>query len=101
RRVLAWRRDLLFRRGLVDIEKAHLLHRIQVIQVAPELLEAMRGRQRVGVVTEMVLAELAGVVAEVHQELGECRRAGPQVGRATGELRRERFRPRRRYSAGG
>src|SRR5262249_515772 len=35
----------------------------------------------------MVLAELAGVVAKVDQELGECRRAGPQVGRATGELR--------------
>ena len=37
----------------------------------------------------MVLAELAGVVAEIEQELGERRRAGPQIGRAAGQLRRD------------
>ena len=59
-----------------------------MIQVAPEFLEAVRGRQRVGVIAEMVLAELAGVVAEIEQELGERRGAGPQIGRAAGQLRR-------------
>src|SRR5215467_4765417 len=57
----------------------------QVVQVAPELLEAVRRRQRVSMVTEMVLAELAGVVAQVMEELCERRRAGSQVRRATGE----------------
>ena len=37
----------------------------------------------------MVLAELARGVAEIEQELGERRRAGPQVGRAAGQLRRD------------
>ena len=59
-----------------------------MIQVAPEFLEAVRGRQRVGVVAEMVLAELASVVAEVEQDLGDRRRAWPQIGRAAGKLRR-------------
>ena len=67
---------------LVDVGEAHPLHRVQMVEIAPELLEAVRGRQRVGVVAQMVLAELAGGVAEVVQELGERRRAGPQV--ATG-----------------
>ena len=89
RRVLAWRSDGLLGRGLVDVGEAHALHRIEVIEVAPEFLEAVRGRQRVGVVAEMVLAELAGVVAEIEQELGERRRAGPQIGRAAGQLRRD------------
>ena len=82
RRVLARRRDALLGRGLVDVGEAHLLHRVQVIEVAPVLLEAVRRRQRVGVVAQVVLAELAGGVAEIEQELGERRRAGPQVGRA-------------------
>ena len=60
-----------------------------MIQVAPEFLEAVRGRQRVGVIAEMVLAELAGVVAEIEQELGDRRRAGPQIGRAARQLRRD------------
>ena len=89
RRVLAGRRDGLLGRGLVDVGEAHPLHRVEVIEVAPEFLEAVRGRQRVGVVAEMVLAELAGVVAEIVQEPGERRRAGPQVGRAAGKLRRD------------
>ena len=37
----------------------------------------------------MVLAELAGVVAEIEQELGERRGAGPQIGRAARQLRRD------------
>ena len=79
-------------RGLVDVDEAHALHRVEVIQVAPELLEAVRGRQRVGVIAQVVLAELAGGVAEVEQELGERRRARPQVGRAARKLRRDHAR---------
>ena len=56
------------------------LHRIQVIEITPEFLEAVRGGQSVGVVAEVVLAELAGIVTEVEQELGERGSAGPQVG---------------------
>jgi hypothetical protein len=41
------------------------LHGIQVVEVTPEFLEAVRGRQRIGMVAEMVLAELAGSVANV------------------------------------
>ena len=82
RRVLARRRDALHGRRLVDVGEAHLLHRVEVIEVAPVFLEAVRRRQRRGVVAQMVLAELAGVVAEIEQELGERRRAGPQIGRA-------------------
>ena len=89
RRVPARRRDALHGRGLVDVGEAHLLHGVEVIEIAPVLLEAVRGRQRLGVVAEVVLAELAGVVAEVEQELGERRRSRPQIGRAAGQLRRD------------
>ena len=60
-----------------------------MIEIAPELVEAVRGRQRVGVVAEVVLAELASVVAEIAQEPRERRGAGPQVGRAARQLRRD------------
>ena len=36
----------------------------------------MRGRQGIGVVAQMVLAELAGGVAEIEQELGDRRVPG-------------------------
>ena len=49
----------------------------------------MRGRQRIGVVAQMVLTELAGIVAEIEQELGDRRGAGPQIRRAAGQLRRD------------
>ena len=65
RRVLAGRREGLIGRGLVDVREAHALHGIQVIEVAPEFLEAVRGRQRIGMVAQVVLAELAGVVAQI------------------------------------
>src|SRR5213076_941072 len=65
----ARRHNTLFGRALVDIWEANLLHRIQVIEVTPELLEAVRGRQGIRMVAEMVLAKLAGGVAEIQQEL--------------------------------
>ncbi len=92
---LARRTDGLLGRALVDVGEAHPLHRVQVVQVAPELLEAVRGRQRLGVVAQVVLTELAGGVAEIQQELGERRGAGPQIGRAAGELRRDHARAQR------
>jgi len=50
-----------------------------MIEITPIFLEAVSGRQRLGVVAEMILAELAGGVAEIVQELGKRRRAWPQV----------------------
>jgi len=70
------RRNALFGRALVDIVEAHALHRVQVIEVAPELLEAVRRWQCIGIVAQMVLAELAGVVTEIQEELGERRGSG-------------------------
>jgi len=89
RGVLARWRDGLQGGGLVDVGEAHALHRVQVVQVAPELVEAVRRRQRVGVIAQVVLAELAGVVAEVAQEPRERRSSRLQVGRAARQLRRD------------
>ena len=69
--VLARWCDCLLRRGLVDVGEAHLLHGIEVIEIAPKFLEPVRRRERRGVISEMVLAELACGVAEIEQELGE------------------------------
>ena len=49
----------------------------------------MGGWQGISVVAQMVLAELAGVVAEIEQELGDRRGAGPQIRWTAGELRRD------------
>ena len=88
-RVLAGRSHGLLGRRLVDVGEAHPLHRVEVIEIAPEFVEAVRGRQSIRVVTEVVLAELAGVVAEIAQEPCERRSAGPQIGWAARELRRD------------
>ena len=77
-RVFARRRDGLIGRRLVDVGEAHPLHRVEVIEIAPELVEAVRGRQSIRVVAKVILAELAGVVAEIAQEPCDRRRAGPQ-----------------------
>jgi hypothetical protein len=47
------------------------------------------------VVAQVVLAELAGVVAEIEQELGERRGAGPQIGGTARQLRRDHAGPHR------
>jgi hypothetical protein len=49
----------------------------------------MRGRQRRGVIAQVILAELSGVVAEIEQELGEGRGAGSQIRWAAGQLRHD------------
>ena len=65
-----------------------LLLGIEVIEVAEELVEAVHGRQKFVAVAEMVLAELAGGVAERLQQLGDghvlaCR---PTVGAGHADL---------------
>src|SRR5262249_9826944 len=89
RRVLARRHDGRRSGVFVDVGKAHRLHRVEVVEVAPVLLEAVRRRQSLGVVAQVVLAKLAGGVAEIEQELGKRRGAGSQVGRAARQLRRD------------
>ena len=86
------RHDGLLVRAAVDVREAHLLHRVQVIEVAPEFLEPVRRRQRIRMIAEVVLAELAGGVAEVEQELGEARRAGAQIRNRARQLRQDHAR---------
>jgi hypothetical protein len=74
------------------------LHRVEVIEIAPEFVEAVRGRQSIRVVAKVILAELAGVVAEIAQEPCERRRTGPQVGWAARELWRYHARPQRLHA---
>ena len=73
----------------VDVREADSLHGIEVIEVAPEFLEAVGGRQGVRMIAEVVLAELAGVVAKVEHEFRQGRCAGAQVGDGAGQLRHE------------
>ncbi len=87
RRVLARRRDSLIGRRLVDVGETHLLDGIQVVEIAQVLLEPVRGRQRLGVVAQVVLAELPGGVTQIEQHLGQRRRALAQPCRAAGKLR--------------
>jgi len=49
----------------------------------------MRRRQRLGMIAQMVLAKLAGGVAEIKQEPGERRSPLAQIGRAAWQLRRD------------
>src|SRR5262249_59805409 len=79
----------LFGRACVDVREANLLHGVEVVQIAPVLLEAVRRRQRGGVVTEMVLAKLTGGVPEIEQELGNRRCTRSQIGWAARKLRRD------------
>ena len=88
----SWRHDGLLGRAAVDVREAHLLHRVQVIEVAPELLEAVRRRQGIRMIAQMVLAELAGGVAQIEQELGEARRAGSQIRNGARQLRQDHAR---------
>ena len=60
-----------------------------MIEVAPVFLEAVCRRQRRRVVAQVVLAELAGGVAEITQEPCKRRGAGLQIGRAAGQLWRD------------
>src|SRR5262249_7715580 len=97
----------LFGRTRVDVGEAHLLHGVEVIEVSPVFLKAVRGWQRFRVIAKVILAELAGSVAEVAQEYGERGRAGLQICRTARYLRRDqpcsqRIHPRKeRTTTGG
>jgi hypothetical protein len=69
------------RTGFVDpilrvVEPVGVGHRVEVVEVAEELVEAVQGRQVFVEVAEMVLAELAGRVAERFQHGGKRARLG-------------------------
>ena len=57
--------------GRRPVRLLRLLLRVQVVEVAEELVEAVHGRQELVQVAEMVLAELPGRVAERLQQLGD------------------------------
>src|SRR5262249_16005622 len=88
RLVLAGWRDALFGRRLVDVQEAYLLHGIDVIEVPPELLEAVRGGKCIGMIAEVVLAELSCRVTEIDQDLCKAWRGGSEVRRTERALRR-------------
>ena len=64
---------LLERRILRIVGQLRLFLGVQVIEVAEELVEAVHGRQVFVAVAEVVLAELAGGVAERLQQFGDGR----------------------------
>src|SRR5262249_11277006 len=62
-----------------------LLLGVEVIEVAEELVEAMHRRQKLVAVAQMVLAELAGGVAERLERLGDGDVLGAQTERRGGQ----------------
>ena len=58
---------------------------VQVVQVAVELVEPVNGRQELVAVAEVVLAELAGGVAERLEQLGDGRVFLLQTERGAGQ----------------
>ena len=70
---------LLERRVLRIVRILRLFLGIEVIEVAEELVEAVHRRQKFVLVAQMVLAELAGGVAERLQQFGDGRVFRPQA----------------------
>ena len=62
-----------------------LLLGVEVVEVAEELVEAVDGRQELVQVAEVVLAELAGGVAERLEQLGDRRVLGLQADVGAGD----------------
>ena len=61
------------RRVLRIVRQFRLFLGVQVIEIAVELVEAVHGRQEFVAVAEVVLAELAGRIAERLEQLGDRR----------------------------
>ena len=59
------------RRVLRIVRQLRLFLGVEVIEVAEELIEAVDGRQRLVAIADVVLAELAGGVAEVLQQAAD------------------------------
>ena len=85
----AARAELLLELGVLRVVRVlRLLLRVQVVEVAEELVEAVRRGQELVAVAEVVLAELAGDVAQRLQQVGDGRVFGLQA-----ERRRRAGRP--------
>ena len=68
------RPELLLQRGILEVVRVlRLFLGVQVVEVAEELLEAVRRRQHLVTVAEVVLAELARHVALCLQQRGDGR----------------------------
>ena len=81
----AARAELFLERGILGIVgELRLLLGVQVIEVAEELVEAVHGRQVLVAIAEVVLAELAGRVAERLEQLGDGRVLGLEAEVAPG-----------------
>ena len=66
------------------VRMAGVLHRVEVIEVAEELVEAVHRRQELVLVAEVVLAELAGGVAHALEGGRDGGGLGRQAGRRAG-----------------
>ena len=66
-------------RVLGVVEAVRVLHRVQVIEIAEELVEAVHRGQELVAIAEVVLAELAGGVAQRLERGGDGRRLGRQA----------------------
>ena len=75
------RADLVFERLRV-VGMEGVLHRVQVIEVAAEFVEAMQRRQELVAVAEVVLAELARRIAQRLERRGDGRRLRGHAERA-------------------
>ena len=64
---------LLEARILGVLRVFRLLLGVEVVEVAKKLVEAVRGRQELVAVAEVILAELAGGVAEGFEQVGDGR----------------------------
>jgi hypothetical protein len=63
---------------------ARVLHRVEVIEVSVKFVEAVHGRQELVQVAEVVLAKLAGGVAQTFERRGDGRGLGGHSDRRTG-----------------
>jgi hypothetical protein len=63
---------------------ARVLHRVQVVQITEEFVEAVQGWQELVQVAQVVFAELAGGVAHGLEHGGDCRRLVGHSERAAG-----------------
>src|SRR5262249_7585027 len=61
---------------LVDGERVPIRigHRVEMVQVPEEAIEAVHGRKKLVEITAMALAELAGGIAQGFEHGGECYR---------------------------
>ena len=77
------RPDLVFQRVRI-VAVAGVLHRVEVVQIAEELIEAVHRGQELVEVAQMVLAELAGGIPHDFEHRGDGRSLGWHADRRTG-----------------